>query len=94
MERPWPCPRGDRERDKPLPVVLRRVRFCVTPWVVVRQAPLSIGFSRQEDWSGLPLPSPGNCPDPGIKPASLESPALADGSSLPAEPPRKPPYNI
>ena len=75
MERPWPCPRGDRERDKPLPVVLRRVRFCVTPWVVVRQAPLSIGFSRQEDWSGLPCPPLGDLPDPGIEPASLMSPA-------------------
>ena len=41
------------------------------------QAPLSMGFSRQEDWSGLPCPPPGDFPDPGIKPESLESPALA-----------------
>ena len=43
------------------------------------QAPLSTGFSRQEYWSGLPCPSPGDLPDPGIKPASLTSPALAGG---------------
>ena len=41
-----------------------------TPWTVARQAPLSMGFSRQEYWSGLPFPSPGDLPDPGIKPAS------------------------
>ena len=40
----------------------------VTPWTVARQAPLSLGFSRQEYWSGLPFPSPGDLPDPGIKP--------------------------
>ena len=39
-----------------------------TPWTIARQAPLSIGFPRQEYWSGLPFPSPGNLPDPGIKP--------------------------
>ena len=51
---------------------------CVTPWTVACQAPLSMGFSRQEDWSGLPFPSPGDLPHPGIKPASLtSSPALA-----------------
>ena len=44
-----------------------------------RQAPLSMGFPRQEYWSGLPVPSPGDLPDPGIKAASLTSPALADG---------------
>ena len=50
----------------------------VTPWTVARQAPLSVGFPRQEYWSGLPLSSPGDLPNPGIK---LESPALADGLS-------------
>ena len=40
----------------------------VTPWIVARQAPLSMGFSKQEHWSGLPFPSPGDLPDPGIKP--------------------------
>ena len=49
-----------------------------TLWTVVHQAPLSIAFSRQEYWGGLLLPFPGDVPDPGIKPASLMSPALAD----------------
>ena len=51
----------------------------VTPWTVVRWAPLSTGFSRQEHCSGLPFPSPGHLPYPGIKPVSHMSPALADG---------------
>ena len=54
-----------------------------------RQAPVSRGFFRQEYWSGLPCPLPGNLPDPGTKPVSLTSPALA-GKSLPLEPPGKP----
>ena len=57
-----------------------------TPWTAARQAPLSMGFSRQEYWSGLPFPSPGDLPDPGIKPGS---PAL-QVDSLPSEPPGKP----
>jgi len=56
------------------------------PWTVVGQAPLSIGFSRQEYWSGLPFPSPGDLPDPGIEPGS---PAL-QSDSLPSEPPGNP----
>ena len=56
---------------------LSRVRFCATLWAVARQAPLSMGFFRQEYWSGLPCPLPGDLPDPGIEPASLTSPALA-----------------
>ena len=48
-------------------------------WTVACQAPLSMGFYRQECWSGLPCPPPGNLPEPGIKPASLMSPTLADG---------------
>ena len=55
---------------------LSRVRLYVTPWTVVRLAPLSMGFPRQEDWSGVPLPSPGDLPNPGIEPVSL---ALAGG---------------
>ena len=47
------------------------------PWIVAHQSHLYIGFSRQESWRGLPFPTPGDLPDPGIKPASLESPALA-----------------
>ena len=52
-----------------------------TPWTVARQAPRSLGFSRQEYWSGLPFPSPGDLPDSGIKPGS---PAL-QADSLPTE---------
>ena len=48
-----------------------------TLWTVARQAPLSKGFSRQEYWSGLPHPPPGDLPDPGTEPASLVSPVLA-----------------
>ena len=48
----------------------------VTLWTIAHQAPLFIGFSRQEYWSGLPFPPPGDLPDSGIKPASLMSPAL------------------
>ena len=49
----------------------------MTPWAVAHQAPLSMGFSRQEYWSGLQFPTPGDLPNPGIKPMSLASPALA-----------------
>ena len=52
-----------------------------TPWTIVHQAPLSVGFPRHWSWSGLPFPSPGDLPDPGIKPASPASPALQAGSS-------------
>ena len=48
-------------------------------WTVALQAPLSMGFSRQQYWSGLPCPPPGNLPNPGIKPTFLEFPALAGG---------------
>ena len=48
-------------------------------WTVACQAPLSMGFSRQEYWSGLPCPPSGDLPDPGIEPSSLMSPALAGG---------------
>ena len=48
-----------------------------TPWLIAYQAPLSMGFSRQEHWSGLPFPSPGDLPNPGTEPTSLMSPALA-----------------
>ena len=49
---------------------LSRVRLFAIPWTVAYQAPLSMGFSRQEYWSGLPFPSPGDLPDPGIEPWS------------------------
>ena len=58
--------------------VARRVRLFVTPWTVAYQASLSLVFSRREYWSGLPFPSPGDLPDPGIEPRStaLEADAL------------------
>ena len=53
-----------------------RIRLFVTLWTVARQAPLSIGFSRQEYWSGLPCPFPGDLLHPGIEFANFTSPAL------------------
>ena len=53
------------------------IQLCVTPWTVAHQASLSVGFSRQEHWSGVPCPPPEDLPDPGIEPLSLTSPALA-----------------
>ena len=50
--------------------LLSHVRLFVTPWTVALQAPQSMEFSRQEYWSGLPFPSPGDLPKPGIKPRS------------------------
>ena len=66
--------------------LLSGVRLFATPWTVAYQAPLSMEFSRQEYWSGLPLPSPGYLPDPGMEPGS---PAL-QADSLPSEPPGSP----
>ena len=66
------------------------VRLFVTPWTVACQAPLSMGFSRQEYWSGLPFPSPGDLPNPGIEPGS---PALQAGA-LSSEPPGNPNRNL
>ena len=66
---------------------LSRVPLFATPWTVAYQAPLTMGFSKQEYWSGLPFPSPGDLPDPGIEPGS---PAL-QADALPSEPPGKPP---
>ena len=56
---------------------LGSVQLFLTPWTVAPQAPLSVEFSRQEYWTGLPFPTPGDFPHPGIKPVSLASPALA-----------------
>ena len=66
---------------------LSHVQLSGTPCTVTHQIPLSMGFSRQEYWSGLPLPSPGDLPDPGIE---LSSPAL-QADSLPSELPGKSP---
>ena len=62
-------------------LVAKSCPTLVTPWTIAHQAPLSMGFSRQEYWSGLPFPSPGDLPNPGIKP---RSPAL-QADSLPTE---------
>ena len=62
--------------------MVSRVRLFATPWTVACQAPPSMGFSRQDCWSGVPLPSPGDLPDPGIKPMSPVSPALQVDSLL------------
>ena len=64
-------------------LVLSHVWLCVTPSTVARQAPLSMEFSRQEYWSGLPFPPPGDLPNPGIEPMS---PALAGGFFTPELP--------
>ena len=71
---------------------LSHVWLFATPWTVAYQSPLSVGFSRQEYWNGLPFPSPGDLPNPGMEPGS---PALQT-DALPSEPPRKPnvPINI
>ena len=62
-------------------LVAKSCPTLVAPWTVARQAPLSMGFSRKEYWSGLPLPSPGYLPNPGIEPGS---PAV-QADSLPTE---------
>ena len=68
-----------------------RVQLFVTLWTVARQAPLSVGFSRQESWSGLPCPPPGDLPDPGIEPGS---PALGVWSFSPWTTREVPPLTI
>ena len=74
-------PEGVRLLSAGRGLVTKLCLTLVTPWTVARQAPLSMGFSRQEYWSGLPFPSPGDLPDPGIEP---RSPAL-QADSLPTE---------
>ena len=69
---------------------LSRVRLLATPWTVAHQVPLSMGFPRQEYWSGLPFPSPGDFPDPGIEPGSL----ALQADALTSEPPGKPHFNL
>ena len=63
--------------------LLSRVQLFVTPWTVAYQAPPSIGFSRQEYWSGLPFPSPGDLPNPRIEPGS----SVLQADALWSEPP-------
>ena len=64
-------------------LLLSHVCLFVTLWTVAHRTPLSMGFPRQERWSGLPLPSPWNLPDAGIKPAS----SALEGEFLTTEPP-------
>ena len=68
---------------------LSRVRLFATPWTAAHQASLSMGLSRQEYWSGLPFPPPGDLPNPQIEPTSPAALAL-QADSLPSEPPAKP----
>ena len=68
----------------------RHAQLCAMLWSIARQAPLSMGVSRQGYWSGLRFPSPGDLPDPGIEP---RSPAL-QADALPSEPPGKPMSNV
>ena len=67
------------------------VQLYVTPWTVAHQAPLSMGFPRQEYWSGLPCPSPGDLPDPRMEPLSPGAPAM-QADSLPLSHQRSPRY--
>ena len=69
--------------------VLGHVQLFATLWTIAHQGPLSMAFSRQEYWSRLPFPPPGDLPSPGIEPASLASPALP-GRFFTTEPPQKP----
>ena len=71
--------------------MLSHVQLFATPWTIAQKSPLSMEFSRQEYWSGLPFPSPGDLPDPGIKPAFPMSLAL-QADSFPAEPLGSPTY--
>ena len=90
----WPSPLGVSASPS-VPLIrkvkvksLSRVRLFATPWTVAYQAPPSMGFSRQEYWSGLPFPSPGDLPNPGIEPSS---PAF-QADTLTSEPPGKSSY--
>ena len=74
----WVDRQIDRQTDR-CSFVLSHVQLFATPWTAAHQVPLSMGFSRQEYWSGLPSPSAGDRPHPGINPKSLVSPALAGG---------------
>ena len=78
------------ESESEIEVAQSCPRLFATPWTVAYQALPSMGFSRQECWSGLPFPSPGDLPDPGIKPGS---PTL-QADALPSEPPGKPQWSI
>ena len=81
------CTQSIQQLEQPFVVqLLRHARLFVIPWIVAHQAPLSMGFPREEYWNVLSFPSKGDISDPRIKPAS---PALA-GELFTAEPPEKP----
>ena len=84
-----PCAPSTRGSEQVCTWSLILVQLFLTPWTVTHQALLSMGFSRQEYWGGLPFPPPGHLPDSGIKPVSSASPALA-GAFFTPEPPEKP----
>ena len=86
---PVALPRLWKIKMSPIASMFSHIQFSVTLWTVAHQAPLSVGFSRQEYWSGLPFPTPGHLPDAGIEPMSPESPALA-GRFFIIVPPGKP----
>ena len=77
----WFCWNVEKEKKKVK--LLSRVQLFETPWTVAHQAPPSMGFSRQEYWSGLPFPSPGDLPDPGFELVS----SMLQVEDLPSEPP-------
>ena len=72
----WNAKVGSPETPGSEVKLLSLVQLFATPWTVAHQAPLSMGFTRQEYWSGLPCLPPGDVPDPGMEPSSLRSPAL------------------
>ena len=70
---------GDGDRSHEIKSHFSRVQFFATQWTVIHQAPLSMGFSRREYWSGLSCPPPRDLPDLGIEPMSLTSSVLGGG---------------
>ena len=74
--------------------ILSRVQPFATLWTVALQAPLSVGFSRQEYWSGLPFPTLGDLPNPGIEPTSQTQVSLILGRFFTAEPPDNPWFRV
>ena len=89
LDAPWPVKLPQEINHYGCATCVLSCLTFATPWTVVHQAPLSMGFPRQEYWSRLPFPSPGDHPYPGIEPMSPVSPALA-GEFFTTEPPGKP----
>ena len=83
---PYRCNRHLRKGKERKVKLLSCLRLFATPWTIAYQAPLSMEFSRQEYWSGLPFPSPGDLPEPGNEPRS----SALQADTLPSEPPGKP----